>query len=203
MAILFDFYEGPPQEGDKEGINVYARPVFSHTIDLEMIAAIIHERSSLTVGDVYSTLISLGKVLSESLCDGKRVYLDGIGHFSVTLRCKDIKTKKDMRANNVSVKSIDFRADKYLKSDLMQARVRRSPLRSHSARLTNEEVDRRVVKYLEENQVMTRKNFQGICQMKQGLAFKHIHRLLAEGKMRNAGTKANPIYMLFKAGELS
>lgn len=198
MAILFDFYESPPQEGEDNKLRVYARPVFSQTIETEQLAAIIHGRTSLGKGDIYSTLVSLGEVLAERLADGQRVYMDGIGYFSVTLGCAEIRTKKDMNASSVGVKAVEFRADKRLKDHLKNARVRRMPVNGHSARLSDAEVDSRVAGFLEENLVMTRRGFQYLCQMKQGMAFRHIHRLLEEGKIRNAGTKRQPIYVAVK-----
>lgn len=195
MAILFDFYESPPQDGEDGKIRIYPRPVFSQTVGTQELADIIHSRSSLTKGDIYSTLIGLGQVLSERLRAGQRVYMDGIGYFSVSLRCKEIRTKKDMRASNVGVKAVEFRADKHLRSDLLSAKVKRTTQIGHSAKLSDEEVNRRVDKYFKENPVMTRKVFQSVCQMKEGKALRHIKRLLEEGKIRNMGTQRQPIYM--------
>lgn len=195
MAILFDFYESPPREGEEDKLRVYARPVFSETIGTEKLAEIIHMRSTLTVGDIYATLKNLGKVISEELCSGQRIYLEDVGYFSVALDCHHIETKKDMRADNVYVKSVRFRPEKQLKSILMKTKVKRTPISIHSDKLTNEEVDRRVAAFLNENPVMVRRDFQQICQMKKGISFRHIHRLLDEGKIKNINTPRQPIYM--------
>lgn len=194
MAILFDFYESPPREGEEDKLRVYARPVLSETVGTEKLAEIIHMRSTLTVGDIYATLKNLGKVISEQLRSGQRVYLEDVGYFSVALECGNIETKKDMRANNVTVKSVRFRPEKRLKNELLHTKVKRTPVSLHSHKLTNEEVDRRVAAFLKENPVMVRRNFQQICQMKQGISFRHIHRLLDEGKIKNIGTMRQPIY---------
>ena len=194
MSILFDFYEAPPKEGEGK-LRVYARPVLTSTVTTEKVAAIIQERCSLTEGDVIATLNALGSVLGEKLRDGHRVHLDGIGYFSVSLECLDIETRKDMRADKVRIKSVKFRADKELKGQVMQTKAQRSKFRSHSARLTDEEVDRRLAEHFKENNVMTRRDFQNICQVKKGVAFKHIARLLEEGKIKNIGIMRQPIYV--------
>lgn len=198
MAILFDFYQSPPQEeeGKEDKIRVYPRVVYSKTVGAEELAAIIHERCSLTEGDVYNALINLGKVISERLCDGQRVYLKGIGYFSLILTSTELRTTKDLRANNVGVKTVKFRPDKYLKSDLRKTHVQRSTMIGHSAQLSNEEVDQRVAKYLKENPVIVRRNIQSICQIKEGMARKHINRMLEEGKIKNIGSKQQPIYVV-------
>ena len=195
MAVLFDFYEAPPKEGEENKLRVYARPVLTSTVSTEEVASIIHERCSLTVGDVIAALKGLGRVLGEQLRDGRRVHLEGIGYFSVSLECHNIKTRKDMRADKVSIKAVKFMADKELKGEVMLAKAERSNFRSHSARLSNEEVDRRVAEYFRENTVMTRRDFQNICQVKMGVAFKHIHRLVEEGKIKNIGIIRQPIYV--------
>ena len=195
MSILFDFYESPPQEGDGDKKRYHARPMFSGTVSTEMLAAIIHDRSSLSVGDILSTITNLGLVLSEQLQDGRRVCIDGIGYFHVSLSCPEIRTKKDMRADKVHVKSVVFRAHKHLKSDMMKVKAERSDYRRHSARLSNEEIDIKLTEYFKENQVLTRRDFQSLCQMTQETALRHIRRLLTEGKLKNIGISRQPIYV--------
>ena len=195
MTVLFDFYEAPPKEGEENELRVYARPVLGSTVTTEKVAAAIQRRCSLTRTDVIAALKSLSQILAEHLEEGQRVHLEGIGYFSVSLECHDIKTRKDMRADRVSIKSIKFRADKELKSQVMQSKTARSKFRSHSARLSDEEVDRRVAQHFEQNNMMTRRNFQDLCQVKKGVAIKHIHRLLEEGKIKNIGISRQPIYV--------
>ena len=195
MSILFDFYESPPQEGDGDKKRYHARPMFSGTVSTEMLAAIIHDRSSLSVGDILSTITNLGLVLSEQLQEGRRVCIEGIGYFHVSLSCPKIRTKKDMRADKVHVKSVVFRAHKHLKSDMAKVKAERSDYRRHSAQLTNEEIDIRLVEYFKENQVLTRRDFQRLCQMTQETALRHIRRLLTEGKLKNIGISRQPIYV--------
>lgn len=197
MAVLFDFYESPPQEGQEEDkLRVHARPVFSQTVGTKQLATLLEHRTSLSRGDIYSTLTTLGQVMIEKLQDGQRIYLDGIGYFSVTLRSLEMETEKDMRADRVGVNDIAFRADKQFKQEVRKAKMKRvNRAANHSARLTPEEVDSRVAEYFKEHPVMTRKSFQGICEMKPGTAFRHIHRLVDEGKIKNVGTQRQPIYM--------
>ena len=195
MAIHFDFYESPPKEGEDNKLHVHARPVLSKTITTEKLASLLCERSSLTKGDIYSTLIGLGRLMGEKMEEGERVYLEGIGYFSVSLGCDEMVTRKDMRADKVHVKSINFRADMKLKSSVMGAKMVRATHRSHSSRLSNEEIDSRVAEYFKENQVMVRSDLQRICQMKPGMALRQIHRLLEEGKIKNIRSKSQPVYV--------
>ena len=195
MAILFDFYESPPQEGEGNKLNVHARPVLTKTTSTERLAARIEERCSLTRTDIIAALDSLGRIMGEQLSDGERVYLNGIGYFSVSLECDEIRTRKDMRADRVHVKSIQFRADMDLKSRVLGAKMKRAAYKSHSARLSDEEVDRRVDAFFKDHPVMARRDLQRICQVKDGVAYKHIHRLLEAGKIKNIGINRQPVYI--------
>ena len=201
MSILFDFYESPPRDGEEDKKRIYARPVFTDTVGTEAIVEIIHTRSSQSRGDVMSTLTNLSRVFSEVLQNGKRVYLEGIGYFHVTLSCPEIRTKNDMRTDNVQVKSVTFRADKNLKSDLKKVKAKRSDFGRHSARLSPAEIDSKLSEFFKENPVMTRRNFQKICQMTETTALRHIHRLLEEGKIKNIGLPRQPIYVAQGLGE--
>ena len=196
MSVLFDFYESPDPTGEGKGKRYHARPVFASTVSTAEIVSIIHDRSSLSEGDILSTLNNLGLLLSEKLRDGRRVTLDGIGHFSLALTCPEIRTKKDMRADKVNVKSVVFRADKHLKSDMQKARMKRFKLGVHSARLSDEKINAKLVEYFKEKQILTRKDFQRLCEFTQSTAIRHIHRLLEEGRLKNINTTRNPIYVL-------
>lgn len=202
MSILFDFYETPSPSGEEAEKRYHPRMVLSQVVNTKMVVDIIHERSSLSRGDVLSTLQSLRQLLSEELRKGNRVHIDGIGYFSVVLGSFiEISTPKDMHARNVGVKTVKFRIDKQLKSDIRNTQVKRLKNLLHSARLSVEEIDERLATYFKEHQVLTRKNFQILCEMTQVTAFRHIHRLLEEGKIKNVNTARNPIYVPGKKEE--
>lgn len=99
-----------------------------------------------------------------------------------------------MRADKVSVKSIQFRADKQLKSDVMWVKAQRSK-QGHPKGMTNKEVDRKVIEHFQQQQVMVRSDLQQACQMKPGMALRHIRRLLEEKKIKNIGSRQQPIYI--------
>jgi len=194
MTVLFDFYESPPKEGEEDKLRVHARPVLTRTVTTETLATLIQEKSSLTESDILAALASLSRIMGDVLRRGERVHLKGVGYFSVSLKCEDIQTRKDMRADKVSIKSIQFRADKQLKSDVLWAKAQRSK-QGHSKGMSNEEVDRKMTEHFRQHQVMVRSDLQQACQMKLGTALRHIRRLLEEKKIKNIGSRQQPIYV--------
>lgn len=196
MGILFDFYETPSPTGEEGQVEYHARPILNGRVGTEKLVEIIHGRSSSSRGDILSILRNLSQVLFEQLQEGKRVHIDGVGYFSVTLRCAGkIMTREDMRADRVGVNTVKFRIDKRMKNGLRQVKTERIKLDVHSARLSVEEIDERLATYFNESPILTRRSFQLLCGMTQVTAFRHIHRLLEEGKIKNINTPRNPVYV--------
>ena len=133
--------------------------------------------------------------VAQCLLEGKKVHVDGLGFFQVTLSCEEeIRNPKDKRVHRVKLKAIKFKADKELKGELCHMKFQRSKIRPHSANLSEVEIDMKLTEYFAENQIITRKDFQYLCGMTQITAYRHIKRLMAEKKLQNKGTIYQPIY---------
>lgn len=194
MAIDFEFYENPDPSGENAG-KYHARVVTYRTVKTPEIARNIQKASSLTIGDVMGVLSALSDELSSNLEDSNRVHLEGIGYFQATVQvAREVDVKKT-RANSVFFKSVTFRADKVLKKKLITAITQRSMIKSHSAKLSDEKVDRLVSDYLQEKKAITRRNLQLLCGFTEYTATKHIRRMLEEGKIKNINTSKQPVYV--------
>lgn len=195
MAVQFELYKTPMPEEKKNKVRYHARPVSFETVDTEKLAYRIHNRSSLRVSDVQSVLEELKYEVAQCLLEGKKVHVEGLGFFQVTLSCvEEIHNPKDKRVHRVKLKAIKFKADKELKGELCHMEFYRSKIRPHSATLSEVEIDMKLTEYFEENQIITRKDFQYLCGMTQITAYRHIKRLIAEKKLQNKGTRHQPIY---------
>lgn len=193
MAIRFEFYQSPNTIGTNRK-RYHARVVNLQHVDTDYLAEEIHSGSTLTVGDIKATLISLSQKLAKHLREGERVYLEGIGYFQVTLKCPETRTPKSTRANQVKFKSVAFRADKYLKGELQTVHTERSPLKIHSSVLSDKEMDEKLTAFFAENHVMTRRDFQYLCHLTTATACRSIKKLVEEKKLRNISIPRNPIY---------
>lgn len=67
----------------------HARPVSDETVDTEDLIRRIHSRCTLTESDIIVTLQELKIELSICLKKGKKVHIDGLGFFQVTLSCEE------------------------------------------------------------------------------------------------------------------
>lgn len=197
MAILFDWYENPtPANKQQQEKTLHPRLRLNGSTSTRNMRRRIQGRCSLTETDVTAVLDALSHIMGEELAEGRQVHLDGIGYFRPTLTCTEPVTADTKRkSTKVKLKSIRFRADQALKSEIGKIKVKPLKLNEHSLKLSNEEVDRRLTEYFSTRPFLTRNDFQNICGMMRSTAMRHIRRLRSEGKLQNMGTMLQPIYV--------
>ena len=178
MAIQFELYK-TPRPKDEEGKEMYhARVVNFQHIDTDYLAKEIQIATSLTEGDVKSVLESLSHFMGDRLREGQSVHLDGIGYFQIKLNSKEPITSPKQKANQMKLKAnISFKADAKLKRSVSVVHMERSKLRRHSASRSNDEIDKLLTSYFSNNPVLTRGDFQGLCNFTSTTASRHIKRL--------------------------
>ncbi len=195
MAIDFEFYNVPDPTGD-EPERYYARPVISRTVGTEEICNDIQYASSLTMIDIKAVLAALSDAIIFHMGQSHRIYLEGIGYFQPTLRVTREVVPEKTRAQSVFFKSITYRPDTRIIKYLADAETRRAIFKVHSDKLTADDVDRMVTQYLQTNEYLTRAKIEVLCRLTRSTAQRHITRMLTEEKLRNKGTKKQPLYVL-------
>ena len=195
MAIQFELYKTPHPKDEENKETYHARVVNFQHIDTDYLARQIQTATSLTEGDVKSVLESLSHFMGERLREGESVHLDGIGYFQIKLNSQEPITSPKLKANQIKLKAnISFKADIKLKKSVSVVHLERSKLKRHSASRTNEEVDKLLTNYFSNNSILTRPDFQGLCNFTATTAARHIRRLKEEKKLQNINTYYNPIY---------
>lgn len=104
----------------------YPRLTESHKYDLNDVADIISERSSLTKSDVIGTLVSLEYIIPKLLRDGGRVELGNLGSFSLQSNARTSSDKSDVTWRSFLNLITRFRAGKALKINLVEVNFSRS-----------------------------------------------------------------------------
>lgn len=195
MAIQFELYKTPHPKDETDKETYHARVVNFQHIDTDYLARQIQTATSLTEGDVKSVLESLSHFMGERLREGESVHLDGIGYFQIKLNSQEPITSPKLKANQIKLKAnISFKADIKLKKSVSVVHLERSKVKRHSASRTNEEVDKLLTNYFSNNSILTRPDFQGLCNFTATTAARHIRRLKEEKKLQNINTYYNPIY---------
>ena len=181
MAILFDWYENPKTK-DKQ--------------DEELT---LHPRIRLN-GSTGTAQLRRSHFMGRELGEGRQVHLDGIGYFRPTLTCTEpVKVDTKRKSTKVKLKSITFRPDIELRSEIGNIKVQ--PLKQRNVlqkKLTSEEIDKRVENFFTTHDFMTKGDFYSLSGMTRTTATRHIRRLCDEGKLENRGLQKQPIYVLKK-----
>ena len=201
MAILFDWYENPKPHEQQDGeLTLHPRIKLNGSTTTADLRRYIQEYCSLTETDVSAVLDALSHFVGRELGEGRQVHLDGIGYFCPTLTCTEtVRPETKRKSTKVKLKGINFRADKALRSEVGNIKVAPLRLRNPAKRvLSAEEIDRRVEKFFETNEFLTRSAFQTLCGMTRTTATRHISRLCKEGKLENRGLLKQPVYFLKK-----
>ncbi len=194
MTVKYDFYENPVPGKGKKKIRYHARVVSSSTTTTDEMAKDIHSRCTLTESDIKAVLHALGESLEEQLKEGNRVYLEGIGYFQMTLQCPEIRSPKEIRAESIQFKTIAFRPEKKLKNALKSVRFERSPIKNHSNKYSEIELDEKLTNYFQDHHYFIRGDIERICGFTRWMANKRINELVVHGKIIREGLKSSPIY---------
>lgn len=197
MAVLFDFYHTPTTEeiGKEKEERFHARVVGSKTIDIDNIVEHIHQRCTLSEGDIKAVLCELGVELQNCLANGNQINLPDIGNFYMTLQAPRDADPKKTHAQNIQVKRIEFRADRKLVEAVRNNAVfERSREKAHSAHIGKQEIDRLLIAHFKEHAFITRKGFEDLCHFTRSTATRHLKRLLSEGRLVNTNTPRNPTF---------
>ena len=163
---------------------------------MDKLCRMIHNRSSLSVGDVKNAFEMLAQICGEELREGREVHIEGLGYFAPILRSTEKVTRSTKnKSSKMELKTIGFRPDARLKGELRGVKVSRSNYARHSESLSEVEIDMRLKEYFAEHDVMLRYDFQEVCCMTRTTANRHLRRLQDEGKLRNIGKRMQPIYV--------
>lgn len=196
MPIKFDFYKTPVAPGGKKKERYHARIVGGRTVETPELAKLIQKHCTLTPADIRGALAALSDAIVEQLKTGNRVHLEGVGYFQMTLECPETRQPKDTHAQQIRFKSVKFRADSFLKEDMeTDVHFVHSDNALQSATLSDIAIDGKLIDYFQDARFLTRPDFERVCYFTKSMALKHLKRLVAEGKLENAGTRHNPIYV--------
>lgn len=88
----------------------YAQVVTKGTIDTPTLCKEIANQCTLTSADMYAAITALSEAVTQKLLDGYNVFIDGLGTFSISAESPLVNKQTEMRAKDVKVKNINYRA---------------------------------------------------------------------------------------------
>lgn len=195
MPVKFDLYNNP----EKEGVAVpklHAKVITRDVVTTRNLRDTINSKCTVAPADVAAVLTALSSEMFEALSDGYSLHLEGIGHFSLSLKCAPDVNPKHVSASDISVKGIRFLPDKELLEKFKTVEFERLKDASrHSENMEMSEIMEKMDAYFAENQFMRRQDFERLTGFNKSKALRTLKQLVEDGILKNAGTKQMPMYI--------
>lgn len=93
------------------------------TADLDSIAYVMKEKSSLSLGDIQSVLTNFVEAMRTSLYNGQSVNIRNFGVFSLSARTIGVEVEKECTAKNIKAVKINFRSSSSVRPSLTSTRA--------------------------------------------------------------------------------
>jgi nucleoid DNA-binding protein len=170
-------------------------------MNIDQLAQFIHEVSTLSTADVKASLIALVEVMAGEMASGRRIHLDGLGYFNLTLSSPPVDSPKEIRAESIHVRSVAFRPDESFKKRFKGIPLKRSKEKRHSNRYSAIETDGLLTGYFLDHAHITCRMFCSLCGFTESTGRRRLHQLVAEGKLRKTGYANLPLYEPVKGND--
>lgn len=194
MGIRYTIHPTPQPDTNEEEPLCHARALSYGTKRMEDICKLVCERSTVSSADVKAVLDSMVWVIGFSLKHGNHVELEDLGHFSPSLRSRQLPGGK----YSVVVDGVNFRCSGKLKQEMAEAeleRVKYPPL------LSLEERKACMIDYIRRNghiSVRTYAEQSGCTRYKAG---NDLKRFVEEGLVCRVGSHTHVLYVLCPKNE--
>lgn len=96
----------------------YAQVKASGKTDLERLAYLVSNQSTVREGDCYAVILSLIHNIIDELKQGRTVKLDKLGTFRLSVRSEGAANQAEVTQSNIKSVHVNFLADKRLKNGL-------------------------------------------------------------------------------------
>jgi len=122
MVRIIPISKSNPQ--DTTAVNkFYAQAVATGKTDLERLAYLVSNQSTVREGDCYAVILSLVHNIIDELKQGRIVKLDKLGSFQIGVSSEGVASIEEVGSNLVKDVRVNFRPDKRLKDGINMTTV--------------------------------------------------------------------------------
>lgn len=173
--IKFDIYESPANDGEKKKYHV--RNTNKQTIHSKDL---IHEATlytSVSRSDWAAVVEGLIDILSEKLGDGKRIHINGLGYFSVSIGSTESEILRNDPWHSTDNRNQLSARKSFKKSIINRAHFVRERYKVHTVDLSPIEVDGLLSEYFKDHRSITCARMQQVCGMTRSTAYRRLQTL--------------------------
>lgn len=194
MSAKYALYENPNPKGDGEKQPLHARIVPWGTVHTEEIAQEIADSCGFSTAVTKGMLDALAHVISKYLRKGYTVEMNDLGSFSISLKCRPVQDKNEIRSWSVGFGNVHFRGSKKLKEQLKPILLERDP-EAGTTCYTPEKRKERFFKLLEENEYVTCAQYMRLNACNRTTAVRDLGELIQEEKIKRLGSGKAVLYV--------
>lgn len=197
MSAQYDLYETPDikQTGEKQPL--HPRIVPKGTIGQDEFLDRVHKFTGISRSLLAGTMQSFQNELKDLLANGWIVELGEIGYFSVSLQGPPVMHKKDVRAQSIKLKNINYLPTKQFKREVgydMRLERTESLTRPKGNGRSEAECLALITAHLEKYPCMTRTDYCYMTGHDKKRALKELNAFIEKGILMRYGAGKQVIY---------
>ncbi|MCA6033370.1 HU family DNA-binding protein [Bacteroides thetaiotaomicron] len=197
MSAQYDLYETPDikQTGEKQPL--HPRIVPKGTIGQDEFLDRVHKFTGISRSLLVGAMQSFQNELKDLLANGWIVELGEIGYFSVSLQGPPVMHKKDVRAQSIKLKNINYLPTKQFKREVgydMRLERTESLTRPKGNGRSEAECLALITAHLEKYPCMTRTDYCHMTGHDKKRALKELNAFIKKGILMRYGAGKQVIY---------
>lgn len=197
MSALYDLYETPDikQTGEKQPL--HPRIVPKGTIGQDEFLDRVHKFTGISRSLLAGAMQSFQNELKDLLANGWIVELGEIGYFSVSLQGPPVMHKKDVRAQSIKLKNINYLPTKQFKREVgydMRLERTESLTRPKGNGRSEAECLALITAHLEKYPCMTRTDYCHLTGHDKKRALKELNAFIEKGILMRYGAGKQVVY---------
>ncbi len=177
----------PNPKNDGKIMPYHARNVAYGTVGLNEMCDRIADSSSFSSGVVKGVIQMIQDVIVNELRFGNNVELDGIGTFSLSLKCPPVMNKKEIRAESIDFKTVNFRPSSQLCGRLKALPLYKEPEEKGKESYSPEERRERMLDYFKKRERLTGNSYIWLNHCSRSCACRDLSRFCKEGLIKSYG----------------
>ncbi|MFV0587234.1 DNA-binding protein [Bacteroides reticulotermitis] len=197
MSIHYDLYETPDIRQTGEEQPLHPRVVFKGTINQEEFLDRVHKFTGISRSLLAGSMESFQNELKDLLADGWIVEMGDIGYFSVSLQGPPVLNKKDVHAQSIKLKNVNFRIGRQFRQKISsQLRPERgeSITRPRKKGHAEEECLAIINTHLSKHPCLTRADYCRMTGHDKQRALNELNSFIEQGLLIRYGTGRLVVY---------
>lgn len=197
MSIQYDLYETPDIQESGEKQPLHPRVVPKGTITQDEFLDRVNKFTGISRSMLAGAMQSFQNELRDLLANGWIVELGDIGFFSVSLQGPPVMNKKDVHAQSIKLKNVNFRASRQFKKEVgWQMRLERgeSTTRPRGKGRSKEECLAIINEHLDKYPCITRADYCRLTGHDKQRAVNELNHFIESGVLIRYGAGKQVIY---------